>query len=106
MTCVQFVIQNSDPQNDNHSMFVWPSLFKGMGGRVYVRSCQPMDKFREVRGQSLCRRGTPACRAKCLADSTWTVSKSTLKCWFFIFVCGWLAGFVSAVVYLINFELH
>ena len=25
-----------DPKSDNHSIFVWPFMIKGMGGRVYV----------------------------------------------------------------------
>ena len=34
---VQLYVKFScDPKSDNHSIFVWPFMIKGMGGRVYV----------------------------------------------------------------------
>ena len=84
-----------------HSIYVWPSLFKGwVGGfRPYLA----MDSFCEVRGQVLRRRGDPINRARSLAETKNLAQIAISICRFaLIFVIGWFCGFVSAVIYLIN----
>ena len=62
-----------------------------------------MDKFCEVRGQILYRRGTPVHRAQCLSESCKiSVTAISVCCSFSIFSAGLVVGFFLALVYLIN----
>ena len=80
-----------------------PCLRVGWEG---LRSCLPMDVFREVGGQILFRRGTPGDRAKCLAVAKQSVCGLHLHRVILIFVAGWITGFITAVIYLINIDLQ
>ena len=61
-----------------------------------------MDSFREVRGQSLHRRGTPFNRAQSL-DLFRPAQLSITVCGFAVtFLTGLFVGFVSAFIFLIN----
>ena len=79
----------------------WPFLFKGRVGGF--RPFLAMDTFCEVRGQTLRRRGDPINRARILSETNCLFQLSRVTCQFVLtFAAGWVFGFISAVVYLIN----